>query len=106
MNKLKNFQKEDCKLSADENRLHKDLDIVSKYMGRLIFKLPNLKNKGADFASTAGILAEGILDKLNQFEKVLTTFVQEIENDRTSKKKCHLHPPSRWNEDKRVGLQV
>jgi ParB/RepB/Spo0J family partition protein len=90
MNKLKNFQKADCKLNDNENRLHRDLDIVGKYMGRIVFKLPSLKDKSKHFNSTAGILAEGILDKLDVLEGVLTDYVQEVEHDRSPKKNGHI----------------
>lgn len=86
MNKLKNFQKADCKLNNNENRLHQDLDVVGKYMGRIIFKLPYLKDKSKYFNSTAGILAEGILDKIDKLKSVLTNYINEVEHDKSTKK--------------------
>ncbi len=103
MNKLKNFQKEDCKLSTDENRMHRDLDIVGKYMGHIIFKLPSLKDRSKYFNSTAGILAEGILDKMDGIKSVLINYVQEVEYDRSSKKNGHIPPIRGGNENHRVG---
>ena len=106
MNKLKDFQKADCKLNDNENRLHKDLDIAGKYMGRIIFKLPSLKDKSKHFNSTAGILAEGILDKLDGLKGVLTNYVREVEHDRSSKKNCDISSLRGGNENNRVGQQV
>lgn len=103
MNKLKNFQKEDCKLNSDENRIHRDLDIAGKYMGRIIFKLPSLKEKSNHFNSTAGILAEGILDKMDGLKNVLTNYVQEVEYDKSSKKNGHISSLRGGNENNRVG---
>ncbi len=103
MNKLKNFQKIDCKLNSDENRIHRDLDIIGKYMGRIIFKLPYLKEKSKHFNSTAGILAEGILDKMDGLKNVLTNYVQEVEYDKSPKKNGHISSLRGGNENNRIG---
>jgi ParB/RepB/Spo0J family partition protein len=103
MNKLKNFQKEDYKLNPNENRIHRDLDIAGKYMGRIIFKLPSLKEKSKHFNSTAGILAEGILDKIDGLKNVLTNYVQEVEYDRSPKKNGNISSLQRGDESNRVG---
>jgi ParB/RepB/Spo0J family partition protein len=106
MNKLKNFQKEDYKLNPDENRIHRDLDIAGKYMGRIIFKLPSLKEKSKHFNSTAGILAEGILDKIDGLKNVLTNYVQEVEYDKSPKKNGNISSLQRGDESNRVGQQI
>ena len=86
--------------------MHKDLDIAGKYMGRIIFKLPSLKDRSKYFNSTAGILAEGILDKIDNFKNTLTNYVQEVENDKSSKKNGHISSLYRGNEDNRAGQQI
>ncbi len=106
MNKLKNFQKDDCKLNPSENRIHQDLDIAGKYMGRIIFKLPSLKKKSKYFNSTAGILAEGILDKIDGLKNVLTDYVQEVEDDRSPKKNGHIPSFHGGNENNRISEQI
>jgi ParB/RepB/Spo0J family partition protein len=86
INKLKDYSNQEdgqdtlVKFNDDEKRLLKDLEIASKYIGRLIFKLPQIK-KNKHILSTAGILTEGILDKLDRFQLTLKTFIEEVKND-------------------------
>jgi ParB/RepB/Spo0J family partition protein len=86
INKLKDYSNQEdgqetlVKFNDDEKRLLKDLEIASKYIGRLIFKLPQIK-KNKHLLSTAGILTEGILDKLDRFQLTLKTFIEEVKND-------------------------
>jgi ParB/RepB/Spo0J family partition protein len=76
INTFKKFNENSKGLKDDEKRILKDLEITSKYIGRLIFKLPQIKNND-QLLSTAGILIEGILDKLNRFQLTLKTFIRE-----------------------------
>ena len=89
INKLKDGNTQSDTLNDNEKRLLKDLEIASKYIGRIIFKLPSLQNN-KNFISTGGLLAEGILDKLDKFQEILTLFIQEVQNDQQGKSKCGM----------------
>jgi len=93
LNKLKDSDKQQAGLSDEEKRLLKDLEIASKYIGRLIFKLPQLHSNN-DFYATGSLLAEGILDKLDRFKVILNNFIQENENDRKRQSECHMDTSS------------
>ena len=80
INKLKDVNQQSDTLNDNEKRLLKDLEIASKYIGRIIFKLPLLQNN-KNFISTGGLLAEGILNKLDKFKEILTLFIQEVKSD-------------------------
>ncbi len=80
VNKLKERDAQSDVLNDKEKTCLKDLEITSKYIGRIIFKLPSFKNNN-NFYSTGGLLAEGILNKLNKFQQILTIFIEEVEND-------------------------
>lgn len=91
---LKDFSNQSSELKDDEKRILKDLEIASKYIGRIIFKLPQMKNNN-QFFSTAGILSGGILDKLDRFQLTLKTFIQEIEDDQRREGKSSMGPTQR-----------
>lgn len=80
INRLKDFDKHNEGLNDDEKRIMKDLEITSKYIGRIIFKLPRLK-KNNDFFATAGLLAEGILNKWDGLQTTLNDFIRENNSD-------------------------
>lgn len=80
IDKLKKSERQESGLKDEEKRVLKDLEIASKYIGRIIFKLPRLQINN-DLHATGGLLAEGILDKLDQIKTVLNNFIQEQEHD-------------------------
>jgi ParB/RepB/Spo0J family partition protein len=80
INKLKDVNTQSDTLNDNEKRLLKDLEIASKYISRIIFKLPQLQNNN-NFHSTGGLLAEGILNKSDKFKEILTLFIQEVKSD-------------------------
>ena len=80
LNKLKDSDKQQAGLKDEEKKALKDLEIASKYIGRLIFKLPQLHSNN-NFHATGSLLTEGILDKLERFKIILKNFIQENEND-------------------------
>lgn len=92
ISKLKDFSGKDqdgsllVKFKDDEKRILKDLEITLKYIGRLVFKLPQIE-KNDQLLSTAGILTEGILDKLDIFQLILKTFIREDEKRETENDK-------------------
>lgn len=94
INKLKDFNKQSDGLKDDEKRILKDLEIASKYIGRIIFKIPQIKKSNQLF-STAGLLAEGILNKLDIFQRTLKTLIQEVENDQRGQSKSDMVSLSR-----------
>jgi hypothetical protein len=73
LSRIKDYKKNEENLSIPERSLQKDLEIVQKYIGRLVFKLPDFK-KNDSFMSTAGLLAQGILNKLEKFREILIQF--------------------------------
>ena len=84
-------------LSANEERIVKDLEITQKYMGRLTYKLPMIKSDSKHFIATAGILVEGILSRIDKFALHLTGFLQEVCSDKGRYKDCGLDALSRRN---------
>ena len=94
INKLKNINNGSDVLNDNEKRVLNDLEIIGKYVGRIIFKLPQLQNNN-HFYSTAGLLVEGILNKLDKFQEILTIFIREVENDQRRQNEGRLGPLSR-----------
>ncbi|MBF0300850.1 MAG: hypothetical protein HQK51_19225, partial [Oligoflexia bacterium] len=87
INKMREFQENNYDYNEEEKQVLRDLEMVQKYIGRLIFKLPHLKTINSNFFSTAGIIAEGILSKQNKFNLVLNNFIQESKDDQPGKSK-------------------
>lgn len=81
-----------------EKRILKDMEIVQKYMGRVAYKLPLLKPKSESFMATAGLLAEGILEKQGRLSAVLKTFVREAKDDQCRQTKGGMVPIPRRDE--------
>ncbi len=80
LNKIKDTEKKHSGLKDEEKRFLKDLEISSKYIGRIIFKVPQLQVNN-NLTATGGLLAEGILNKLDRFKSILSDFVKEGKND-------------------------
>lgn len=93
INKLKDANKHELNLSDNGKRILSDLEIITKYIGRIIFKLPKQQNNN-EIYSMGGLLAEGILNKLDKFQIILNTFIQEVKNDQQRQGKCGLDTSS------------
>jgi len=100
INKMKAIEMSNIKFGDNENRILNDLEIIQKYINRLIYKLPNIKSESNQFISMANLLTEGILSKINTFIKVLTAFDQEVKSDRDRNKTSGSGPSQERDVDK------
>ena len=97
---MKAIEMSNIKFGDNENRILNDLEIIQKYINRLIYKLPNIKSESNQFISMANLLTEGILSKINTFIKVLTAFDQEVKSDRDRNKTSGSGPSQERDVDK------
>jgi len=70
----KDILSEEASLKTEEQRAIKDLELVQKYMGRVRITLANKHLCAESFFATAHLLVEGILSKLENFQKYLEDF--------------------------------
>ena len=68
-----------------EQKMLRDLDIVQKYMQRVIFQSKDARLKGNAFFAQANLLAGGILRNIETFEKELKEF-----HDRSGQTQSHI----------------
>ncbi|MFH1863843.1 MAG: ParB N-terminal domain-containing protein [bacterium] len=65
---------EDNSLSEPERRTIKDLELIQKYMGRVTYGINDSRLKTPSFFTTALLLVEGILGKIEAFTGILKEF--------------------------------
>jgi hypothetical protein len=79
--KLKEMPHGRSDFNDSEKNAINDLEILQKYIGRIIFKFPFLKVENNDFFSVAELLAGGVLSKLDKLKLILLDFIQEKKGD-------------------------
>ena len=83
---LQHLKEQNKETTADlpdvEKRTLLDLEIIQKYMGRLLCKLPLSQTPSASFKATASILIEGVLEKAPLFIEQIKKLVEGGRHDR------------------------
>lgn len=73
-------------LGSNDQQSIRELEIVQKYMGRVIVKSPRWNKNNSEFMSMATILAEGILSKIDSLGKTLHNFIKDFSDEGSGKK--------------------
>jgi hypothetical protein len=74
LKQLKELDQNQKNLNEAERRMLCELEIVQKYMQKVVYRCKDNKLKGSDFFAQANLISGGILSKLNNFSSNLKEF--------------------------------
>jgi hypothetical protein len=87
LERLKEANPNSAECNDAERGMLSDLEILQKYMQRIVYKSNDTRFKSNSFFAQANLLAGGILSKMNRFSKKLGEFY-----DRSGKKESNFSP--------------
>jgi hypothetical protein len=61
-------------LNADERRIISDLEILQKYISKVIFHFSDSISSGTEFKKNASLLIRGVLDSIDPLKRVIENF--------------------------------